>query len=182
MRKKQTRIFYRTNWQIRSSPIRVIDSQGKQVGILDLTAARELAKNKGLDLVEIAPRTRPPVVKLIDYAKFKYQEQKRRREENKKRRGGQKEFRFSPFIGEADLKSRLERAKKFSQEGERLKITVRFRGRQITRQSFGYELIEKIGLDLKNYYQLEEKPKVIGKRLIAVFKPINNHEKNKAKI
>ncbi len=182
MRKKQAKIFYRTNWQIRVSPIRIIDSQGKQVGILTLSEARQLAGQKGLDLVEIAPRAQPPVVKLTDYAKFKYQEQKRRREEKRKQKGGQvKELRFSPFIGEADLKGRLERAKKFSQQGERLKVTIRFRGRQITKQSFGYELIEKISQNLVDYYQMEEKAKIIGKRLIAFFKPVNKNEKeNKA--
>ncbi len=180
MRKQEKTIFYRINWQIRASPIRVIDSQGKQLGILALDKARILAQEKGLDLVEIAPRAKPPVAKLINYAKFKYQQQKKRRQEHKKQKRGEvKEFRFSPFVEEADVTRKLKRAKKFSLAGRRLKITVRFRGRQITKQNFGYDLINKIAKILEENYQLEEKPKIIGKRLIAFFKPIKHENETK---
>ncbi len=180
MRKQTKTIFYRVNWQIRASPIRVIDSQGKQLGVLPLGEARALAQKEGLDLVEIAPRAKPPVVKLIDYAKFKYQEQKKRRQEHKKQKRGEvKEFRFSPFVEETDAIRRLQRAKKFSREGKRLKITIRFRGRQFTRQQFGYDLIDKIAKILEEDYQIEDKPKIIGKRLVAFFKP-KKHEEEKA--
>ncbi len=184
MAKKQKRIFYRTNWQIQASPLRIIDSRGKQIGVFSLDEARRLAQRRGLDLVEIAPQAKPVVVKLVDYAKFKYQEAKKRQQAKKQQKQGRelKELRFSPFIDQGDLNNRLARARLFAQKGERLKIVVRFRGRQFSRQNFGYELIEKISQELAADYQLEEKPKIVGKRLIAFFKPKkrgNNHEETK---
>jgi len=173
--------FYRVNWQIRVSPIRLIDAQGKQLGVFPLEKAREIAKNQSLDLVEIAPKAKPPVVKLIDYAKFKYQEEKKRRQERKKQKSGGeiKEIRLTPFIGEADLRNKLERAKEFAQKNNKLKIVIKFIGRQITKKEFGYQTLERIKKDLADIYKPEEQPKLIGNRIILLMQPISKNEKEK---
>ena len=184
MRRRQPRVkksFYRTNWQINVSPIRLIDDQGKMVGVVSLEEARKTAKEKQLDLVEIAPRAKPPVVKLIDYAKFKYQEAKKQKEDRKKRKAieDMKEIRLSPFIGDADFQGRMGRAKEFAQKQARLKLVVKFKGRQITKKQFGDEILDKAKEELIDLYKPEGNPKVIGKRMILVMNPIK-HEKEEA--
>jgi len=173
----------RINWQIRAPEVRLIDDQGRQIGVVSLQKAREIAKKKELDLVEIAPRAKPPVVRVVNYAKFAYQEKKKEREKRKKERRGErlKEIRLTPFIGQADLKTRIERAKKtFAQEGDRLKIVVKFLGRQITQKQFGYQLLEKVKEELVGFYEPEGEAKLAGKRLILSLKPVKRvHEKEK---
>lgn len=165
---------YKKNWEIRSPTLRLIDSEGKQVGIVTLTKAREIAQEKGLDLVEIAPRAVPPVAKVTNFAKFIYQQEKKEKEERKKEKKGDKlkEIRLRPFIGQADLDNKLERAKEFAQEGDRLKFVVKFAGRQITQKQFGYQLIEKIKQALVDFYEQEGEIKPIGKTLIILMKPV----------
>lgn len=172
-RKNLEKAFYRTNWQIRAPKLRLIDQQNKQIGIVSLQEARETAQKKGLDLVEIAPRANPPVAKIINYAKFKYDQNKKRRETRKKVKKGEKlkEIQLSPFIGQADLETRIERAKKFAQKGDRLKIVVKFRGRQITRKQFGYQLLENVKEKLAEIYQQDGSTRLAGKRLIILMKP-----------
>ncbi len=171
-RKRTRQDFYRINWQIRAPTVRLIDDQGKQIGIVSLQEARRVAQEKGLDLVEIAPRANPPVVKVIDYAKFKYEQDKKRREARKKTKQGSKikEIQLSPFIGEADFKTRVERAKDFAQEGDRLKVVLKFKGRQITKKEFGYQLLERIKQELAELYQQDGEIKLTGKRLVMFMK------------
>lgn len=182
--KKAKRGFFRANWQIRAPTLRLIDSQGKQIGVVSLSEARSLAQKQNLDLIEIVPGANPPVARLADYAKFKYEQKKKEKEERKKKKKGEKlkEIRLTPFIGQADLKTRIERAKKFAQEGDRLKIVVKFLGRQIIRKEFGYQLLEKIKEELKEFYQAKSEIKLIGKRLIMFMEPtkrVKNGQKNK---
>lgn len=171
-RRKTKQDFYRVNWQIRAPTVRLIDNQGKQIGVVSLQKARKIAQGKGLDLVEIAPRAKPPVVKVIDYAKFKYEQDKKQREARKKIKRGTKlkEIQLSPFIGEADFKTRIERAKEFAKEGDRLRIVLKFKGRQISRKEFGYQLLEKIKQELAEIYQQDGEIRLSGKRLIMLMK------------
>lgn len=178
-RKIIKRVFYRTNWQIRAPSVRLIDGQGKQVGVFNLTEARKKAQEAGLDLVEVVPRAKPPIVKLIDFDKFKYQEAKKQREEKKKQSGGIKEIRATPFIEKEDLRVRIKRMEKFLKKGNRVRVVIRFLGRQITQKSYGYELIDKIAEKIIDFGELEERPKLRGKRLIVLFKPKKGHEKEK---
>ncbi|MFH1601356.1 MAG: translation initiation factor IF-3 [Candidatus Shapirobacteria bacterium] len=171
------RVFYRTNWQIRAPEIRLIDQGGKQIGVFSLQKAREKAQEEGLDLVEIAPKAIPPVVKLIDYEKFKYQEAKRQKEERKKQAKGIKEVQATPFIGEEDLKVRLKRIKKFLEKGHRVRVVVKFLGRQITQKSYGFDLINRIAEEIAGFGEIEEKPRLRGKRLITFFRAKKEHEK-----
>lgn len=182
--KKKNRIkFNRTNWQIRAETIRLLDNQGKQIGVFPIQKAREIAREKELDLVEIAANAKPPVVKLIDYAKFKYGQKKKAKEERKKSKKGEKikEIRLTPFIGEADLKTRLNRAEGFAQEGDRMRIVVKFLGRQITQKQFGYELLEKVQEKLKDFYEKDGQARLAGKRLILFMKPIKKEKKDEQK-
>jgi translation initiation factor IF-3 len=132
-------------------------------------------------LVEIAPKAQPPVVKIINYAKFKYQEEKKQRKERKKQKNseGVKEIRLSPFIGEADLKNKIAKAEEFAKKESRLRIVIRFFGRQITKKEFGYQTLEKIKQELANIYEPEEAPKLIGNRIILLMKPIIKNDKEK---
>lgn len=175
-RKYTKRVFYRTNWQIRASSVRLINQKGKQIGVFSLTEARKKAQEEQLDLVEIAPKASPPVVKLIDFDKFKYQEAKKQKEERKKQAKGIKEIQATPFIGEQDLEVRLKRAERFLKKGYRVRLVVRFMGRQITQKSYGYDLINKIAESISELGKLEEKPRLRGKRLIVFFKPIKSNE------
>ncbi|MFH1561432.1 MAG: translation initiation factor IF-3 [Patescibacteria group bacterium] len=171
---RQSSLYYRTNWQIRSPNLRVIGSDGKQIGILPLAEARNLSQKAGLDLVEIAPRANPPVAKITNYAKYKYEQEKKQKETNKKSKKGEKvkEIQLTPFIGEADLKTRLSRARKFSKEGARLKFVVKFIGRQNARKEFGHQLLDRITLELADYYQPESSARQMGKRLIIMMNPV----------
>lgn len=163
---------FRTNKQIRASKVRLIDNQGDQIGIVDIEKARNIAKEKESDLVEVAPGAKPPVVKVMDYKKFLYEQEKKQAKVKKKTQGGeQKEIQLSPFIGEADLKYRLKKAKEFAEENNILKIVLKFKGRQITQKKFGYELLERVKKELSNFYHQSGKIKSQRNRLIMRMDP-----------
>jgi translation initiation factor IF-3 len=163
---------YRKNRQIRSDKVRLVDDDGEQIGVVEIEKAREKAKEKNLDLVEVAPKAKPPVVKLVDYSKFIYEQEKKQSEAKKKSKKGElKEIRLSPFIGEADLKTRLRRAEEFREENDKLRFVVQFKGRQITQKKFGYKLLDKVKAELEEIYEQDGKIKQQGKRLIMYMKP-----------
>ncbi len=166
------KLKYRKNREIKASKVRLVDEKGEQIGVLDIKRAREKAKERNLDLVEVAPQAKPPVVKLVDYSKFIYDQEKKQSEAKKKSKKGElKEIRLSPFIGKADLKTRLRRAEDFHEENDRLKFVVQFKGRQITQKKFGYELLDKVKEQLEEIYEQDGKIKQQGKRLLMYMKP-----------
>jgi translation initiation factor IF-3 len=166
------RKFYRINHYIQAQKVRVVDEAGKQIGVLALGEALKRATNVGLDLVEVAPNVSPPVCKIIDFKKFRYLESKKQKEERKKaKRGELKEIRLSPFIAKKDLELRFARAEEFLKEGYKLKITVRFFGRQITRKEFGYELLKKFVERLSFLSVVDQEPKFLGRQLVMVLSP-----------
>jgi translation initiation factor IF-3 len=182
--RKTNQIFYRTNWQIRADKVRLLDENSKQIGVFTLTEARERAQKKGVDLVEIASQAKPPVVKLIDFDKFKYQQNKKRKKEALSQKGGIKEVRCTPFIGEADLEVRVGRIKKFLKANNRVKLVVKFLGRQIVNKDFGHQVVAKFAERIKDFGEQESEPKLMGKRLIVFFKPVklvNNENKDEKK-
>ena len=135
---------YRLNYQIVSPQVRLLDEEGKQVGILSKIEALQKAKGLGLDVVEIAPNAVPPVAKLIDYKKFKYQEQKKKKESKKSQKNvGVKEVRLRPFIGQHDFDTRLSQAQEWIKNGNQIKINVVFKGREITRKEFGFDVMKR---------------------------------------
>lgn len=169
-KKKRKFKFYRINQRIRAPKLRVIGQDGKQVGILTLSQALGEANKLGVDLVEVAPTTKPPVAKLIDFKKFRYLEAKKQKEEKKKSRGGDlKVIRASPFIAQADLELRVKRAREFLSEGDKVKIEVRFFGRQLTKKEFGYRILKEFIKQLGEEAKLEHDPKWMGKRLVLTL-------------
>jgi translation initiation factor IF-3 len=136
--------FYRINYQITSPTLRLLDEDGKQIGVVSKIEALQKARELSLDVVEIASKAKPPVAKLIDYKKFKYQESKKERENKKKQKNvGIKELRLRPFIGQHDFDTRIVQAKEWLSEGNQVKINVMFKGREITRREFGFAVINR---------------------------------------
>lgn len=169
-RNKQNKKFYRINHQITASTIRLIQNGGTQIGIISLSQALQQAQQTGLDLVEIAPKASPPVVKLINFAKFKYQEAKKLKAEKKgSQKGRLKEVQAKPFIGQGDYQTKLKRAKKFLKTGNKVKLSIKFQGRQIIHKEFGYDLVEKFKKDLAPTVIPEGESRLVGKRLITTF-------------
>jgi len=149
--------------------MRLIDFQGKNLGVFSQEEALSKAKEEQKDLIEIAPQASPPVVKLIEYSKFLYQEEKRRRDQKRNaKRGETKEIRFSPFIAENDYRTRLGKIKKILSSGNKVKLVVRFQGRQMSKSQFGYDLINRIVQDLGEV-RIEQEPKFIGLQLFATI-------------
>ncbi len=168
----KTNTFWRTDYQIRASQLRVIGSDGKLIGVLSKDEAVKKAKDEGLTLVEIAPNAVPPVAKIVDFGKFRYQEEKKLRKQSKGTKGGElKEIRFSPFIAENDYNTRLERVKEFLAEKNKVKIVVVFLGRQMGSKPFGYKLIERIKTDLGDNIAIDMEPKFLGRHLITIISP-----------
>ncbi len=164
--------YYAINSFIKAPELRVVDETGKQVGLISREDALEKARNLGVDLVEIAPMATPPVAKLIDFKKFKYIEAKKERES----KGGSgkvelKEIRFTPFIAQGDMDSRLAKIKDYLSDGNRVKIVVKFTGRQITRVEFGHELIKKVMLGLEGIATPDGVAKLQGKQLFLILNP-----------
>ncbi len=164
--------FYRINQNIRAEKVRVIGQDGKQVGVLPLNEAQTQAREQGLDLVEIAPTANPPVVKIVDFKKFLYQEEKRERETKKKTKGGElKGIRLTPFIAQADLEVRIRRAEKFLKKGNKARISVRFMGRQLGKKEFGYQVLKKATEALSGCSQAEGEAKWFGRDLVLTLAP-----------
>lgn len=152
--------------------MRVIDEKGKQLGILSLSEALKRAQSANVDLVEIAPDTKPPVTKLIDFVKFKYLQEKKEKEAKKHTKETElKEVRFSPFIGEHDFQVGIEKVKKFLKEGNLVKISIVFTGRQMAHQEFGPKLLEKIMATLEGVAEKDKPEHFEGRRFVTFVKP-----------
>lgn len=171
-RKQSTRKFYRVNERIFAPRLRVIDSEGKQIGVLARNEALEKAKTGELDLVEIAPKANPPVAKIIDFKKFLYQEKKKKREEKKKSKASEtKEVRFGPFMNDHDFQVMVKRAREFLEDGNKVKLVLRFAGRQITHPEFGNKVISQALDELSDVSKIEREKHFEGKQLIAIVSP-----------
>jgi len=150
----------------------VINEKGKQTKIISKEEALKEAQKAHLDLVEIAPNAKPPVAKIIDFKKFKYLEKKKVKKGKKTgKKQETKELRMRPFIGDSDLNFRIKKATKFLKEGNRVRVVIRFRGREFSQKDRGYQLIEKFAEQLKAFGRLGQEPKMIGKNLVATIEP-----------
>lgn len=165
------RKFHRTNQYIRHPEVRVISETGEQVGVMSSEKALSLAKEQGLDLVEISDKAKPPIVKIIAFSKFKYLESKKNRSGQNKSTQDTKEVRFSPFMAENDLNTRVNKAIKFIKGGDRVKLVVKFTGRQITKKDFGDRVMQYAISKLEDVAEVDQPPKLLGKLLIAQIKP-----------
>lgn len=138
------------------------------------------AKKQGVDLVEIVPKANPPVAKIIDFGKFKYQEEKKQKESQKKSKPSDlKELRFTPFIGEADYTTRLNRAKEFLGDKHKVKFTVYFQVKQLGSKTFGYNILNRLLKDLGEGINIDMQPKFLGRNLIMIISPTNLYGKVK---
>ena len=172
--------YWRTDYQIRASSLRVIDSEGKLIGVLGKDEAIRKAKELGLTLIEIAPTAVPPVAKIADFGKFRYAEEKKLRAQAKKVKGGEvKEIRFSPFIADNDFRIRIERIKEFFAEKNKVRVVVVFTGPQMRVKQRGYDVINKIKAEFGETVAIDMIPKFLGKHLVTVISPIS---KKSAKI
>ena len=150
----------------------MLDWEGKQVGVLSKQEALRLAQEQELDLVEIAPSAKPPVAKIIDYNKFLYQQEKKKQEEKKKAKVSEtKEIRLGPFMSEHDLETRIRQSRGFLEDGDKIKLVVRFKGRQITHPEFGKEIVGKVIASLGDICKVDREPRFEGKQLITVLSP-----------
>lgn len=165
----------RVNDQIRISPIRLIGDKGEQIGIVSIDEARERAEESGLDLVEVAPDARPPVVKLMDYGKYKYEEARANREARKKQHNIQvKEVKFRPGIEEHDYAFKTRHARRFLEEGNKVRLTMMFRGRQITHSELGLEVLKRVRDDLGDVGKVELEPRFEGRVMFMVMAPLKS--------
>ena len=152
--------------------MRLIGANGEQVGIVPIAQAMKMAEEAEVDLVEIAPLAKPPVCKLMDYGKFKYREAKKAHEAKlKQKQIHVKEVKFRPGTDEGDYKIKLRNLIKFLEEGDKAKVTLRYRGREMAHQEFGVRLIERVKQDLEPYALVEQFPKMEGRQLIMVLAP-----------
>ncbi len=150
----------------------MIGANGEQVGIVSLAAANKLAEEAELDLVEIAPTASPPVCRVMDYGKYKYREAKKRHEAKlKQKQIIVKEIKFRPGTDEGDYKIKLRNLVRFLQEGDKAKVTLRYRGREMAHQELGFRLIERVKAELEPYSVVEQFPKMEGRQLIMVLAP-----------
>jgi translation initiation factor IF-3 len=163
---------HRVNERIRVPQVRVVGPDGKQLGVMKTRDALELAYSMGLDLVEVAPTASPPVVKIMDYGKFKYEEKKRLKEAKKKQTGELKEISMRPTIDSHDLQVKMRKIREFLENGNRVKITMFFRGREIVHQDMGRDLLNRVLEELSDISVVEVPPSLEGRHLSVMVRPI----------
>ena len=162
----------RTNEQITASEVRVISSSGKQLGIISIREALNHAEDEGFDLVEVSPDAKPPVCKIIDYGKLKYKEQKSKKEARKKQKTIEvKEIKMRPGIDKHDYEVKIKALSKFIAGGNKVKVSLRFRGREMEHQNLGMELLKKLTAEVSEYAKIEVSPKSEGKQIMMVLVP-----------
>nr|WP_267880544.1 translation initiation factor IF-3 [endosymbiont of Acanthamoeba sp. UWC8] len=160
------------NEQINSSQIRLIDHEGNMIGVVLPKQGLELARRVGLDLVEISPNAEPPVCKVMDFGKYKYEIQKKAQEAKKKQKVVEiKEIKIRPNIAEGDYGVKLKNARKFIAEGNKVRVSLQFKGREITHNELGFAVIQKFKADMSDVAKVELEPKLEGKQIFLVIIP-----------
>jgi translation initiation factor IF-3 len=154
---------------IRIPQVRVIDDEGNQLGVMPTPRALEMAQEKGLDLVEVAPMAAPPVARFLDFGQYKYELTKREKEAKRRQRIGFKEVRLSPKIGVGDFETKVHRAVEFLEDGDRIKVTVRFRGRELSHPELGRGLLERFSKQVEEHGVIERQPVLEGKSMFIVL-------------
>jgi translation initiation factor IF-3 len=165
----------RVNDSIRAPEIRLIGADGENVGVVTPARAMVMAEEAGLDLVEISPNANPPVCKIMDFGKFKYETQKREAEARKKQKIIEiKEVKFRPNTDVNDYNVKMRNVFKFLENGDKVKVTLRFRGREMAHQNLGRELLERVAEDTKEIGRIENFPKMEGRQMIMLIGPLPN--------
>lgn len=163
---------YQINEEIRDKEVRVIGADGAQLGIMSSAAALEIAEGKDLDLVKIAPGSNPPVCKIMDYGKYRFEQAKREKEARKNQRVVEiKEIRLTPNIDIGDLNTKVKNACRFLQDGNKVKVSVRFRGREVTHASLGQDLLHRFAELCSECSTVEKQPKLEGRQMLMFLAP-----------
>ncbi|MGA7975563.1 MAG: translation initiation factor IF-3 [Pseudolabrys sp.] len=162
----------RINEEIRSREVQLIDTTGDNKGAVDIETALGLAQAAGLDLVEIAPNSNPPVCKILDYGKYKFQAQKKAAEARKKQKVVEvKEIKLRPMIDDHDYDVKMRSMKRFFEEGDKVKVTLRFRGREMAHQELGTKLLNRVKDDVEPIAKVESEPRYEGRQMIMILAP-----------
>jgi len=162
----------RVNGDITYPEVRVIDHEGEQLGIMSSEDALGKASDVGLDLVEVSPNAEPPVCRIMDFGKFKFESSKKKQGAKKKQRRTQvKEIKFRPRTEEGDYQVKLNKLKKFLEKGDKTKVTMRFRGREFAHQELGMELLQRVVADLEELANVEQMPGMEGRQMVMVLGP-----------
>lgn len=164
----------RINHDIKADEVRVVDEDGEMKGVMSVARAVELAEEAGLDLVEVSPNATPPVCKILDYGKYKYEQQKKAAEARKKQKTVDvKEVKIRPGIEEHDYKVKMRNARKFLSNGDKVKVTMRFRGREMAHQDIGMDLLKRMIEELADVGKVDLEPKMEGRQIIMVLSADN---------
>jgi translation initiation factor IF-3 len=162
----------RINEEIRAREVQLIDVSGDNKGTVDIQSALSMAEAAGLDLVEIAPNSSPPVCKILDYGKYKYQAQKKAAEARKKQKVVEvKEIKLRPMIDDHDYDVKMRAMQRFFEEGDKVKITLRFRGREMAHQELGTALLNRVKEDTSKFAKVEQEPRFEGRQVVMVLAP-----------
>jgi translation initiation factor IF-3 len=162
----------RVNREIRATSIRLIDENGNMIGVVAVAEGLRLAEQAGLDLVEISPGASPPVCKILDLGKFRYEAQKKAHEARKKQKVIQiKEIKLRPTIDKHDLDIKMKHTREFLEEGDKVRISLRFRGREMDHTNLGFQVIERVQEALKDHCKIEQTPKMEGKQIVMTVGP-----------
>jgi len=177
IKKKRHHVFkpkLKINYAIKSKKVRVVFPDG-QTDVLDLSTAIEKAKEHNLDLIEVSPNAKPPVCKILDVGKYKYELEKKSKESRKHQANlSVKEMRMTPKIQEHDYQTKMNHIKRFLEQRHKVKVNIFFKGREITHQELGMILIEKVKEDLKELGQLQNEPKLVGRSISLLFDPLSS--------
>ena len=169
----------RVNERIRIREVRLIDDEGNQIGVIPTREALEMARERGLDLVEVAPNASPPVCRLMDYGKFRYEQSRKERDSKKNQHVVKvKEVRIEPKIGDHDLETKGRQAQRFLESGDKVKLTVLFRGRSITHPELGRDLLERLGEQLKNHGVVEQAARMEGRTMTMYMAPVRGRSES----
>ncbi len=162
----------RVNEEITARQVRVIDDDGENHGVITVEEGIRIAEEAGLDLVEVSPNADPPVCKILDYGKFKYEQQKRKNEARKKQKTIEvKEIKFRPNIEQHDYDVKMRSLRKFIEEGDKVKVTLRFRGREMAHQELGLEVLKRVQEEMDEAAKVEQRPNMEGRQMIMVLAP-----------
>ncbi|MDX1507749.1 MAG: translation initiation factor IF-3 [Woeseiaceae bacterium] len=162
----------RRNEEIDASEVRVIDSDGEQRGVMPLAAAINVARDEGLDLVEVSPNAEPPVCRIMDFGKYLFEQNKKAQSAKRKQKQVHvKEIKFRPGTDEGDYKVKLRKLVEFLEHGDKTKITLRFRGREMAHQELGAQLLARVRDDLEEYGVVEQMPQMEGRQMVMVMAP-----------
>lgn len=166
---------HQINDEIRDREVRLINSDGEQLGIVPIQQAQETAIQQGMDLVKIAPQAKPPVCKIMDYGKFRFEQAKREKEARKNQRVVEiKEIRLTPNIDVGDLNTKVKNACRFLKDGDKVKVSVRFRGREVTHASLGQDLLHRFAELCAECSTVEKQPKLEGRQMLMFLAPIKD--------